>query len=120
MVAVCIISWKAELQDTITLSTTEAEYMAAVETSKEILWLRGLVKTFGITQDSIWVYCDNQSAIHLIKDYMYHKRTKHIDLRYHKIRQWVVDDKMIVLVKISVKEESNGHDDEDHPSSEHL
>jgi len=40
-VAECIISWKVELQDTIALSTTEAEYMAAVETSKEALWLRG-------------------------------------------------------------------------------
>ena len=42
-VAECVISWKAELQDTVALSMTEAEYMAAVEASKEALWLRGLV-----------------------------------------------------------------------------
>jgi len=47
-VAECIISWKAELQDTIALSTTEAEYMTAVEASKEALWLRGLVETLSI------------------------------------------------------------------------
>ena len=86
-VAECIISWKAELQDTITLSTTEAEYMVAVKASKEALWLRGLVETFSIIHDSIQVYCDNQSAIHLAKDHKYHKRTKHVDLRFHKIRQ---------------------------------
>ena len=39
--------------------------------------------------------------IHLAKDYRYHKRIKHIDVRYHKIRQWVVDDKVIDVIKIS-------------------
>jgi len=47
-VAECVISWKAELQDTVALSITEAKYMAAVEASKEALWLRGLVQTFSI------------------------------------------------------------------------
>jgi len=102
-VAECIISWKAELQDTITLLATEAEYMAIVEASKEALWLRGLVETFSIIQDSVRVHCDNQSAIHLAKDHRYHKRTKHIDVRFHKIRQWVMDDKVIDLVKINTK-----------------
>ena len=55
-------------------------YMAAVETSKEVLWLRGLVETFNIIQDSVRVHCDSQSAIHLTKDHMYHKWTKHIDV----------------------------------------
>ena len=52
-------------------------------------------------QDSVWVHCEIQSVIHLVKDHMYHKRTKHIGVRYHKIRQWVMDDKLIDLVKIS-------------------
>ena len=77
--------------------------MAAVEASKEALWLRGLVETFSIIQDSFRVYCDSQSAIHLTKDHTCHKWTKHINVRYHKIRQWVVDDKVINLVKISTK-----------------
>ena len=102
-VAECAISWKAELQDTIALSMTEAKYTAAVEATKEALWLRGLVETLSIIQDSVRVHCDSQSSIHLAKDYMYHKWTKHIDVRYHKIRQWGVDDKMIDLVKISTK-----------------
>ena len=45
-VAECVISWKVELQDIIALSTTEAEYIAAVEASKEALWLKRLVETF--------------------------------------------------------------------------
>jgi len=48
IVAECVISWKAKLQDTFALSMTEMEYMAAVEASKEVLWLRGLVETFSI------------------------------------------------------------------------
>jgi len=44
-----------------------------------------------------------KSIIHLAKDHMYHKRTKDIDVRYHKIHQWVVGDKLIDLVKISTK-----------------
>jgi len=48
IVTECVISWKTELQDTIALSMTEAEYMAAVEASNNALWLRGLVKTFNI------------------------------------------------------------------------
>ena len=82
----CTVSWKKELQDTVTLSTTEAEYMTVVKASKEALWLRGLVETFGIIQDSLRVHCNNQSVIHLIKQHIYHKQTRHIDVRYHKIR----------------------------------
>ena len=48
----CIISWKAELQDTIALSMTEVEYMAAVEASKEALWLKGLVEIFSVKRFS--------------------------------------------------------------------
>ena len=59
--------------------------MTAVEASKEDLWLRGLVDTFSILHDSVRIYCDSQSAIHLAKDPKYHEQTKHIDMRYHKI-----------------------------------
>ena len=101
--AECVISWKTELQDTIALLMIEAEYMAAVEALKEALWLRGLVETFSIIHNLVQVHCDSQSAIHLAKVHRHHKRMKHIDVRYHKICQWVVDDKVIDLVKISTK-----------------
>ena len=74
--------------------------MAAIEASNEALWLRGLVETFSIIQDSVRVYCNSQSAIHLAKDYKYQKQTKHINVRYHK---WVMDDKVIDLIKTSTK-----------------
>ena len=74
-VADYVISWKAKLQDIVALLTTEAEYIATVKASKEALWLRALVETFDIMQDSVWIHCDSQSAIHLAKDRRYHKRT---------------------------------------------
>ena len=58
-VAKCFISWKAKLQDTIALSTTEAEYMAIVDVSKKALWLRGLAETFSIIHDSVQLHCDS-------------------------------------------------------------
>ena len=76
--------------------------MVAVEASNEALRLRGLVETFSIIQDSVRIHCDNQSIIPLAKDYRYHKRMKH-DIWYHKIRQWVIDDRLIDLVKISME-----------------
>ena len=74
------------MQDTITLSTTKTKYMNAVKASKEVLWLRGLVNKFEIIHDSVQIYCDSQSLINLTEDHMYHKWTKHIDVRYHMIR----------------------------------
>ena len=91
------------MQDTVSLSTTETKYMAAVEASKEASWLRGLVETFSIIEDLVWVHCDSQSVIHLVKNHIYYKLMKHIAVRYHKIRQWVMDDKVIDLVNVSMK-----------------
>jgi len=101
-----VISWKVELQDTITLSMTEAEYITAVVVSNKSLWLKGLVETFSIIHNSVRAHCDSQSTIHLAKDHRYQKWKKHIDMRFHNIRQWVLDDKVIDFIKISTKKNS--------------
>lgn len=62
------ISWKATLQSTVALSTTEAEYMAVVEVIKEAIWLRGLLVELSSNTKVIVVHCDSQSVIHLTKD----------------------------------------------------
>ncbi|XP_038981679.1 secreted RxLR effector protein 161-like [Phoenix dactylifera] len=85
----CAVSWKATLQPTVALSTTEAEYMALTEAAKEAIWLRGLVQDLGLEQDRLDINCDSQSALHLARDQMYHERTKHVDVRYHFIRDLV-------------------------------
>ena len=81
-----VVSWKATLQATVTLSTTEAEYMALTEAAKEGVWLKGLVGDLGLHHDQVIVFCDSLSAICLTKDQVHHERTKHIDVRYHFLR----------------------------------
>ncbi|KAL4559971.1 hypothetical protein LXL04_032119 [Taraxacum kok-saghyz] len=95
----CAISWKAQLQSTVALSSTEAEYMAITEAIKEDIWLKGL---FGELDDRLkvtTVFCDNQSAIFLSKDQMFHDRTKHIDIRYHFVRD-IIEKGDCVVEKI--------------------
>lgn len=91
-----VVSWKATLQPTVTLSTTEAEYMALTAAAKEGIWLRGLVSSLGLHHDQARVYCDSLSAICLAKDQIHHERTKHIDVRYHFLR----DESRIKVKKV--------------------
>jgi hypothetical protein len=97
------ICWKSMIQSTVAMSTTEAEYMALVEAAKEALWLTGLVKELGIQQGGVSLHCDSQSATYLAKNHMYHARTKHIDVRFHKIRELVSIAKLL-LKKIHTSE----------------
>ncbi|KAF3642236.1 Polygalacturonase [Capsicum annuum] len=90
----CAISWKATSQHVVDLSTTEAEYMAVTEAIKEALWLKGLFAELNPHQGGIIIFCDSQSAIHLTKDQMYLERTKHIDIKYHFIRESIIEGKV--------------------------
>ncbi|KAE8692022.1 hypothetical protein F3Y22_tig00110863pilonHSYRG00024 [Hibiscus syriacus] len=89
------ICWKSTIQSVVALSTTEAQYMAAAEAAKEALWITGLVKELGVQQGGVQLLCDNQSAIHLAKNQVYRVRTKHIDVRFHKIRVLVASGEIL-------------------------
>ncbi|CAL9018801.1 unnamed protein product, partial [Prunus brigantina] len=93
------ISWRALLQPITALSTIEAEYIALAEAGKEAIWLNGLVSQMGITQDCVKLKCDSQSTIHLAKNQVFSGRSKHIEARYHRIRNWV-ESKEIWIEKI--------------------
>ena len=93
------VSWVSQLQKIVTLSTTEAEYVAVTEASKEIIWLQGIVAELGLNQGMNVLYSDSQSAIHLARNSAFHSRTKHIGLRYHFIRS-LLDNDVLNLVKI--------------------
>eukprot|EP00253_Pinus_taeda_P030895 PITA_30895 len=97
------ISWMSKLQETIALSTTEAEYIAASDASKEAIWLKGLLNEIGRMQKKLNVLCDSQSAIHLATNPAYHSRTKHIDVRYHFLRH-VIDGGKVALKKVNTRE----------------
>jgi hypothetical protein len=96
----CAVSWKATLQSVVAQSTTEAEYIAINEAGKESVWLKGLYAELCGDDSCINLFSDSQSAIYLTKDQMFHERTKHIDIKYHYIRDIVAQGKLKVC-KIS-------------------
>ncbi|KAH9681558.1 CCHC-type domain-containing protein [Citrus sinensis] len=92
----CLISWKSSLQSVVALSSIEAEFIATTEAVKEAMWLRGLLNELWLNQKIVQVFCDNQSAIHLVKNQMYHERTKHIDVKLQFIRDEVGKGTVVV------------------------
>ena len=97
------VSWKANLQTVVALSTAEAEYMAITEAVKEAIWLKGFVTELGFEQQQVVVHCDSQSAIHLSKHQVFHEKSKHIDVKLHFVRD-VVSQGGVKIQKISTEE----------------
>ncbi|KAK4388605.1 Retrovirus-related Pol polyprotein from transposon TNT 1-94 [Sesamum angolense] len=94
------ISWKSQLQNIVALSTTEAEYIATTEAFKEAIWLKGILTEIGFLNKKVTIFSDSQSSIQLCKNPVFHDRTKHIDVRYHFIRD-IVGKEIINLEKIN-------------------
>ncbi|RVW99369.1 Retrovirus-related Pol polyprotein from transposon TNT 1-94 [Vitis vinifera] len=93
------ISWASNLQKIVTLSTTEAEYVATTEAEKEMIWLYGFLDELGKKQEMGILQSDSQSAIFLAKNSAFHSKSKHIQTKYHFIR-YLVEDKLVILEKI--------------------
>jgi transposase InsO family protein len=84
------IGWSSKLQDFVSLSTTEAEYVAAVEAGKEILWMRHILDEFGYSVNGASpLLMDNQSALSVSKNPEHHGRMKHLRARYFWLRDEV-------------------------------
>ncbi|KAG6616766.1 RxLR effector candidate protein [Phytophthora cinnamomi] len=99
------ISWRSKKQRTVALSSTEAEYMALSEATQEAVWLKVFLRELGemASDEAIKIYEDNQGSIALAKNPEFHKRTKHIDIRYHFVRE-KVEDGQVVLEYCSTKD----------------
>ena len=82
----CLVSWNSHTQGVVALSSAEAEYMALTEVAKEVIWFKGFTSELKIAPATPVIYEDNQSAISLAKNPKDHKRTKHINVRFHFIR----------------------------------
>jgi len=90
MMAGGAVGWYSKLQTIVALSTTEAEYMAAVEAGKEVAWMRNILSEFGYgVQEPSTLKMDNQSAITVSKNPEHHGRMKHLDLRLYWLRDKV-------------------------------
>jgi len=102
-----MISWFLRKQTSVALSSAKAEYMAASTVSCEAIWLRKLLASlFDQELDPTVIHCDNQSCIKLFENLVFHDKSKHIEIKYHSIRdkiqkgvvklQYVPTDQQIV------------------------
>lgn len=98
------ISWESPKQETVALSSTEAEYMALSEASKEAIYLRNLLFELTGKLNCILLYNDNQSAQKLAENPIYHKWSKHIDVRHHFVRE-AVSNKFIKISYLPTAEQ---------------
>ena len=83
-------------QNSISLSTAEAKYIAASTCCTQLLWMQKLLSHYGIRQEYLTIYSDNTIAINISKNPIQHSRTKHIEIRHHFIRE-LVDDGTLTL-----------------------
>nr|GEU39626.1 retrotransposon protein, putative, Ty1-copia subclass [Tanacetum cinerariifolium] len=93
------VTWKSSKQDTVTDSTCESEYIEACEASKEAIWMKNFIGDLGVfptVQDPIKIFCDNESAVALTKEPKDHKKSKHIERKYHFVQSKVEEGHIIM------------------------
>jgi hypothetical protein len=98
-----VVTYSSKLQRTVALSSAEAEYMGLAHGTQEVLFLRELVKEIGLSQSQTIIHVDNQAAQQMAMNPVHHQRTKHIDVRYHFVRERI-QTKEIKLEHVSTKE----------------
>ncbi|KAJ9551856.1 hypothetical protein OSB04_015901 [Centaurea solstitialis] len=84
-----LVSWGSKKQHCVSTSTTEAEYVAAASCCSQVLWMRTQLRDYDYHFNHIPIYCDSKSAIAITCNPVQHTRTKHIDIRYHFIKDHV-------------------------------
>jgi hypothetical protein len=80
------MSWSSKKQNSVALSTAEAEYVAVSACCVQLHWMKQTLKDFGCELTKILLLCDNEGAIKLANNPINHSQTKHIDIRHHFLR----------------------------------
>ncbi|BBH07107.1 Leucine-rich repeat protein kinase family protein [Prunus dulcis] len=99
-----LVSWLSKKQNCVSLSTAEAEYIAAGSCCTQLLWMKQMLNDYGIHQGKMVTFCDNMSAINISKNPVQHSRTKHIDIRHHFIRE-LVEENVLSLEFVSTEKQ---------------
>ncbi|GJT71584.1 putative ribonuclease H-like domain-containing protein [Tanacetum coccineum] len=94
-----LISWQCKKQTIVATSTTKAEYVAAANCCRQVLWIQNQMLDYGFNFLNTEIYIDNESTICIVKNQVFHSRTKHIKIRHHFIRD-AYEKKLIQVLKI--------------------
>ncbi|GJY72804.1 putative ribonuclease H-like domain-containing protein [Tanacetum coccineum] len=94
-----LISWQCKKQTIVANSTTEAEYVAAANCCGQVLWIQNQMMDYGFNFMNTRIHIDNESTISVIKNPVAHSRTKHIEIRFHFIRD-CYEKRLIEVIKI--------------------
>ncbi|XP_042958165.1 secreted RxLR effector protein 161-like [Carya illinoinensis] len=97
-----LVAWMSKKQNSISLSTVEAEYIAAGSCCTQLLWMKKMFEDYGFSQDAMTIHWDNTSANSISNNPVQHSRTKHIDIRHHFIRD-LVETKVVSLEYINTE-----------------
>lgn len=104
-----LVSWKTKKQSVVSRSSAEAEYRAMAHTSSELVWLTRLLDDFMVEfPGPVWLHRDNNSAIHIARNHVFHERTKHDELDCHLERQYATNG-LLVPCFISSAEQQPVH-----------
>ena len=99
----CLLSWLSKKKSSISLSTADAEYIAAA-CCTQVLWMKQTLTDIQVEYDDpIPIYCDNTSTINISKNPVMHSKTKHIPIKYQFLREYVAE-KNIIFEYVGTKE----------------
>ena len=85
-----LVYWSSKKQNYVSLSTAEAEYIAAGSCCAQLLWMKQTLKDYGVNVKNVPLLCDNESAIKIAHNPVQHSKTKHIQIRHHFLRDHVL------------------------------
>jgi hypothetical protein len=93
-----LVSWTSKKQNSVALSTTEAEYIAVGACCTQILYMKQTLLDYGVVLEKVPLLCDNENAVKIANNPVQHSRTKHIDTRHHFLRDHVAKGDIILEV----------------------
>ncbi|XP_071718205.1 secreted RxLR effector protein 161-like [Rutidosis leptorrhynchoides] len=91
-----LVGWSSKKQNSIATSTAEAEYVAAGGCCAQLLWMQHQLADYDVILSKTPIMCDNESAIAITENPVFHSRTKHIEIRHHFIRDYVEKEKVVL------------------------